>query len=113
MQAEAGQLQPALQHARRAVAACGAGGAGDPDTHPNRGQAPSPALPWALAALVLSAQRRSELAADAAAAGLDGLEGMQGLQGLGKRQRHAALLQRIRGRLLLQQGGLGNQGVQG
>lgn len=86
------------------MAACGAGGAGDPDTDPNPGRGPSPALPWALAALVLSAQRRGELAGDAAAAGLEGLERLQGLQGLDTRQRHAALLQRIRGRLLLQQG---------
>ncbi|KAK9840776.1 hypothetical protein WJX81_004096 [Elliptochloris bilobata] len=67
MQAEAGQLQPALQHAR-------------------------PALPWALAALVLSAQRRGALAADAAVAGLEAPG------------RHAALLQRVLGRILLHQG---------
>ena len=86
------------------MAACGAGRAGNPDTDPSSGRGPSPALPWALAALVLSAQRRGQLAADAAAAGLEGLQGLQGLQGLETRQRHAALLQRIRGRLLLQQG---------
>ena len=80
---------------------------------PNSGHRPSPALPWALAALVLSAQRRGELAADAAAAGLEGLEGLQGLQGLEARKRHVALLQRIRGRLLLQQGRPFEKGFQG
>ena len=94
LQAEAGQLQPALQHARHAVVVCGAAGAEDPGSDPNPSPSPSPALPWALAALVLSAQRRAELAADAAAAGLEA------------RGRHAALLQRIRGRMLLQQGRL-------
>ncbi len=99
-QAEAGRLGPALAHARRAVAAC-AGSDGDgeaapgapAEAHPGRARAGSGALPWALVALVLSAERRAGLAAAAAGAALEAGPG-----------RHAALLQRIRGRLLLRAG---------
>ncbi len=100
MQAEAGQLGPALAHARRAVAACassdgnGEAAPGAPaEAHPGRARAGSAALPWALVALLLSAERRAGLAAAAAGAALEAGPG-----------RHAALLQRIRGRLLLRAG---------
>ena len=75
-------------------AAPGPDGGGVAEGPSRAGTAQSAALPWALAALVLSAQRRAALAADAVAAALEAPG------------RHAALLQRIRGRLLLRAGAL-------
>lgn len=80
------------------MAACGAAtgqdGRGVAEGPSCSGNGQSAALPWALVALVLSAQRRAALAADAVAAALEAPG------------RHAALLQRIRGHLLLRAGAL-------